>query len=92
MNKLAPVGEDAWHLEPHARLVVYDRRERELVTIYDCGVAQAPPRAQLLGHLVRIAAEAEIERTPTGYAASMREPAVLERQAGDRYVVRPRGD
>ena len=88
MNHLAPVAADRWRLPRHARIVVYDREERELVTIYDCGAAQAPPSAQLLGNLVRVAADATTERTTTGYAVTLAEPAILERQGEDHYVVR----
>jgi hypothetical protein len=88
MNHLAPAGEDRWRLPQHAHIVVYDRNDRELLTLYDCGVAQKPPSAQLLGNLVRVDAAAEITQTPTGYTASLREPAVLEQQDEERYVVR----
>ena len=91
MNTLAPAGEDTWHLPRHAHVVVYDGRERELVTVYDCGAAQKPPSAKLLGSLVRVRADAETRRTPTGYTVSLREPAVLCEQGAGHYVVAPRG-
>jgi hypothetical protein len=90
MNHLAPAGADRWHLPQHAHIVVYDRNDRELVTVYDCGAAQKPPSAQLLGSLVRVESAAQITQTQTGYTASLREESVLERQDEDRYVVRKR--
>ncbi|MFC7045604.1 hypothetical protein ACFQH6_09485 [Halobacteriaceae archaeon GCM10025711] len=89
MNKLASAGEDRWHLPRHAHIVVYEADEGdELITIYDCGAAQKPPSAQVIGHLVRVDADAETERTPTGYVVSMRERSVLECQGADHWVVR----
>lgn len=88
MNHLAPAAEDRWHLPRHARVIVYDRNDRELVTIYDCGAAQKPPAAQLLGNLVRVDAEATTERTTTGYAVTLEERALLERQGEEHYVIR----
>jgi len=67
-----------------------DERERELITIYDCGAAQKPLSAQLLGNLVRIDASHDLESAPTGYTASLREEAVLERQDQDHWVIRAR--
>lgn len=89
MNHLPPVGEDRYRLPQHAHVVVYDRRERELVTIYDCGAAQKPPSAQLLGNLVRVKVDAETRQTPTGYTVSLRERAVLREQGAGHYVVTP---
>jgi hypothetical protein len=97
MNNLAPVRQDvdddgetgAWRLPRHAHVVVYDQRERELLTIYDCGAAQKPPSAQLLGNLVRVKADCERWATQTGYTVSLREPAVLRAQGEDHYVVEP---
>ncbi len=102
MFSLAPADRDAtdgrdaagdddgerYRLPRHAHVVVYDDRERELVTIYDCGAAQKPPSAQFLGNLVRVDADHELDRTPTGYTASLREPSVLERQGEDHWVIR----
>ncbi len=92
MNHLPPLGDDRYRLPRHAHVVVYDRRERELLTVYDCGAAQKPPSAQLLGNLVRVDAEHELDRTKTGYVARLREPSVLERQAEDHWVIRARDD
>ncbi|PSP77151.1 hypothetical protein BRC81_11030 [Halobacteriales archaeon QS_1_68_20] len=89
MNHLPPVAEDAWRLPRHAHVVVYDQRERELLTIYDCGSAQKPPSAQLLGNLVRVKAESETRQTPTGYTVSLREPGVLREQGKEHYVIEP---
>lgn len=88
MNHLAPLDEDRWHLPRHARIVVYDRQDRELLTIYDCGAAQKPPSAQLLGNLVRVDAPADTDQTNTGYVVTLRDPAVLERQDDQHYVIR----
>lgn len=95
MNKLPSAGEDRWRLAPHARLIVYEAADGgELLTVYDCGAAQAPPRAQVVGHLVRVDAAHEREPGPTGYVVTLREDADLVRQDGegtDHYVVRARG-
>ena len=88
MNKLAQTGESAWKLPQHARIVVYDERERGLLTIYDCAAAQNPPSAQLLGSLTEISADCEREATPSGERVTLREPAVLERTGEDRWTVR----
>jgi hypothetical protein len=100
VNRLAPVrdgdaaggrgGDDPerYRLPRHAHVVVYDERERELITVYDCGAAQKPPSAQLLGYLVRVDADHEVRRSPTGYAVRLREPSVLERQGEDHWVIR----
>lgn len=91
MNRLAPLAgqTDTWHLPRHAHVVVYDQRKRELITIYDCGAAQKPPSAQLLGSLVRIKADHERHHTPIGYTVSMREPGTLQKQGADHYVIEP---
>ncbi|WP_158056719.1 hypothetical protein [Halorussus halophilus] len=88
MNKLAEAGENRWKLPQHAHVVVYDERESELLTIYDCGAAQKPPSAQVIGNLVRIDADHELERSVTGYIVKMRERATLEKQDDDHYVIR----
>ncbi|MFP9061881.1 hypothetical protein ACLI4R_15305 [Natrialbaceae archaeon A-chndr2] len=67
-----------------------DSSERGLLTIYDCGAAQKPPSAQLLGTLESVEVRAEIDRNPTGRVVSLREPSVLERHGNDRFrVVKP---
>ena len=99
MNHLATVDGDAharghesegrqWRLPAHARLVVYDAGPDELLTVYDCGVTQTPPSAQLRGHLVRIDAEHRLEHRPTGYVATLRERARLIDQQDRHWVVR----
>lgn len=86
--KLPPAGEGRWRLPRHARVIVYEARDGgELLTVYDCGAAQKPPSAQFIGNLVRVAAEHELERSPTGYVATLREPAVLVRQDEDHWIV-----
>ncbi|MFB6118565.1 hypothetical protein [Halosegnis sp.] len=96
MNKLAPTGDERWALAPHAHVIVYEAADGgELLTIYDCGAAQAPPRAQVVGHLVRVDAAHVQEYGPTGYVVKLRERAELVRQAGegpDHYVIRAAGD
>ena len=87
MNTLARAGEDRWKLPQHAHVVVYDERERELLTIYDCGAAQKPPSVRVLGNLVRVKAAHELERTPTGYVVRMREEAILEKQDEDHWII-----
>lgn len=59
-----------------------------LLTIYDCGAAQKPPAAQLLGTLVNIEAEHELVEQPTGYILKLREGALLECQADNHWVIR----
>lgn len=65
-------------------------RPGQLVTVYDCGAAQKPPSAQLLGELGSVRAACEIAENPTGYVCSMREPAVLVDEGDGHFVVRPR--
>lgn len=90
MIKLATAGEDRWHLPRHAHVVVYEHEAGdELLTIYDCGAVQAPPSAQFIGHLVNVAAAGSIQRTPTGYIVDLDEPAILEHQPADHWVIRP---
>lgn len=93
MNHLPPAGPDAWHLPRHAHVVVYrgdsDRSESHgLLTVYDCGAAQAPPSAQVTGHLRTVTADCETERTPTGSVVSLREPGRLVRE-GDDWTIEP---
>ncbi len=92
MNHLEPAAENRWNLPRHAYLVVYERDgrdgdERGLLTIYDCGAAQKPPSATLLGTLESVDARAAIDRTPTGRIVKLGEPSVLERRPGDRYRI-----
>ena len=84
-------------LPRHAHIVVYERDAAgdsegasQLVTIYDCGAAQKPPSAQLLGQLGSVRAACETTRNPTGYVVSMREPSVLVAEEDGQYVVRSR--
>jgi hypothetical protein len=93
-------------LPTHAHIVVYERerlagedgdgdgdedgRASQLVTVYDCGAAQKPPSAQLLGELGGVRARCETTRNPTGYVVSMRESSVLVDEGNGHYVVRPR--
>ena len=92
MNHLVPSGTNRWHLPNHAHLVVYERGgdERGLLTTYDCGAAQKPPSAQLLGTLESVDVRAEIDRTPTGRVVSLREPAVLEEIRDDQFRIQSR--
>ncbi|MFB6072563.1 MAG: hypothetical protein ABEJ88_06305 [Halobacterium sp.] len=88
MNKLPQVDADAWRLARHAHVVVYEARDGgELLTIYDCGAAQAPPKAQIVGHLVRTTADHETEQQPTGHIVKLQEEAVLRCQGDDHYVI-----
>ena len=88
MNKLPSAGEDAWQLPRHAHVIVYEAEDGgELLTIYDCGAAQKPPSAQVVGNLVRTKADHELERQPTGYIVKLREEAVLRRQDENHYVI-----
>lgn len=89
MNHLHALGADTWELPQHAHVVVHDATEgEELLTIYDCGAAQKPPSAQVTGNLVRIEATYDHLPQPNGYIAKLREPATLERQSDDHWVIR----
>ena len=91
--KLPPSGDGRWRLAPHARVIVYETDDgNELLTVYDCGAAQKPPSAQVIGNLVRVNADHELERGPTGYAVSMREPGELVRQDADHYRIEAAAD
>lgn len=86
--KLPPSGDDRWRLASHARVIVYETDDgNELLTVYDCGAAQKPPSAQVIGNLVRVNADHELERGPTGYAVSMREAADLVKQDDHHYLI-----
>jgi hypothetical protein len=93
VNKLPRAGgedEDAWILDTHAHVVVYEALDGgELLTIYDCGAAQAPPSAQIVGHLVRTTADHETQQQPTGHIVKLREGGVLRHQDDDHYVIEP---
>jgi len=90
VNKLPDAGEDAWTLARHAHVIVYEAADGgELLTIYDCGAAQAPPRAQIVGHLVRTTADHETEQQPTGHIVKLREDSVLREQTEGHYVIEP---
>ena len=89
VNHLAVAGEEEWHLAPHAHVIVHETSDgNEFITIYDCGAAQKPPSAQLIGNLVRVDADHELLDQPTGYIAKLREPSRLVRQDDDHWVIR----
>lgn len=89
MNHLPVADEDQWHLPRHAHIIVHDTRDgTEFLTIYDYGAAQKPPSAQLIGNLVHVDAKHEIVQQPMGYIAKLREPALLEAQGENHFVVR----
>lgn len=89
MNRLASAGEDSWHLPRHAHVIVYETRDGgEYLTVYDCGAAQKPPSAQVIGNLVRVDADHETERQPTGYIVKMREESRLVKQDEEHFVIR----
>jgi hypothetical protein len=78
VNHLAVAGDERWRLAPHAHVIVHETSDgNEFITIYDCGAAQKPPSAQLIGNLVRVDAEHELLDQPTGYIAKLREESVL---------------
>jgi len=87
MNRLVRAGDQRWRLPRHAHIVVYDRGDDGLLTIYDCGAAQKPPSAQLLGTLERVAARHEERDTPTGRVVSLREESTLVAVADRRYRI-----
>jgi len=89
MNRLAVRDERTWRLPEHAHVIVHETDDgNEFITVYDCGAAQKPPSAQLIGNLVRVDADHEIVSQPTGYIAKLREPSVLERQDEHHWIVR----
>lgn len=91
VNKLAPLGDDRWRLAPHAHVIVYEAEDGgEFLTIYDCGAAQKPPSAQVIGNLVRVDAAHELQHQPTGYIVKLREDATLVQQDADHFVIRAR--
>lgn len=88
MNKLPSVGPDEWQLARHAHVIVYEAEDGgELLTIYDCGAAQEPPKAQIVGRLSRTDAAHVVEDQPTGRIVKLREQGVLRREDGDHYVI-----
>jgi hypothetical protein len=88
MNRLPAAGPDAWKLPQHAHVIVGETGDgNEILTIYDCGAAQKPPSAQLVGNLVRVKVAHETVRQPTGYIAKLREPGLLERQDDDHWLI-----
>jgi hypothetical protein len=92
VNHLAVAGEETWRLAPHAHVIVHETRDgNEFITIYDCGAAQKPPAAQVIGNVVRVDADHDRIDQPTGYIAKLREEAVLVRQDDDHWVIRARG-
>ena len=89
--RLPSTGDGRWRLPSHAKVIVYETADRnELLTVYDCGAAQKPPSAQVVGNLVRVRTPHELTRTPTGYTVSLRGPATLVRQDADHYVIESR--
>ena len=91
MNRLAAAGDAAWRLAPHAHVIVHETSDgNEFITIYDCGAAQKPPSAQLIGNLVRVDADHDLLDQPTGYIAKLREESMLVRQDDDHWIVRGR--
>lgn len=89
MNKLPVVDEACWRLPTHAHVIVSETSHGDqLLTIYRCGAAQAPPIAQLTGNLTRVDAAHETVPQPTGYIAKLREEATLRRVDDDHWVIR----
>lgn len=93
MNTLSPAGENEWRLPQHAHVIVHEKEAgKQLLTIYDCGAAQKPPTAQLLGQLVNVDAEHELLEQPHGYIVKLRERALLLDQGERHWVIRGTGD
>ena len=91
MNHLVPSDDGTWQLPEHAHVIVNETADgNEFLTVYDCGAAQKPPSAQLIGDDVRVDADHELVAQPTGYIAKLQEPAVLERYGERRWIVRPK--
>jgi hypothetical protein len=89
MNRLVAVDDATWRLPAHAHVIVHETSDGgEFITVYDCGAAQKPPSAQLIGNLVRVDADHELLDQPTGYIAKLREASVLVRQDDDHWVIR----
>jgi hypothetical protein len=92
VNHLAVAGDERWRLAPHAHVIVHETSDgNEFITIYDCGAAQKPPAAKLIGNLVRVDADHELLDQPTGYIAKLREESVLIRQDENHWVIRADG-
>ncbi|MFA9425539.1 hypothetical protein [Natronorubrum sp. A-ect3] len=89
MNHLFQTDDASWRLPNHAHVVVYEREDsdRGLLTIYDCGAAQKPPKAQLLGTLESVDAPAKVESQPTGKIVKLRADATLEEAAPDQFRI-----
>lgn len=88
LNKLTRAGENEWHLPQHAYIIVYETDTgEEFLTIYDCGVAQKPPAAQIIGNLIRVKAKNRIRRTQTGYVVRMQESSVLKKEGDDHWMI-----
>ena len=91
MNQLAELDDDRWRLSRHAHVIVHETDDgNEFLTVYDCGAAQKPPSAQLIGNLIRVDADHELLRQPTGYIAKLREQSTLERQDENYWIIRSR--
>lgn len=89
--RLPETGTDRWRLPQHARVIVYETDDgNELLTVYDCGAAQKPPSAQVIGNLVRVKPAHELQHTPTGYTVSLRGPGTLVRTDPDHYTIERR--
>ena len=89
MNHLAAVDDGRWRLSKHAHVIVHETDDgNEFLTVYDCGAAQKPPSAQLIGNLVRVDADHELLAQPTGYIAKLRERSTLERQDDHHWIIR----
>jgi hypothetical protein len=88
VNKLPQVSDDAWRLDRHAHLVVYDADDGgELLTIYDCGAAQKPPSAQIVGTLAHTDTAHERTSQPTGYIVTLKDGGILRERDDERYVI-----
>lgn len=93
MNHLPVADENKWYLPQHAHIIVHETQDgNEFLTIYDCGAAQKPPSAQLIGNLVNVDAEHKLINQPLGYIAKLRENAILEQQGENHWVVRASAD
>jgi hypothetical protein len=89
VNRLPAVADGVWRLAQHAHVIVHETADgNEFLTIYDCGAAQKPPSAQVIGNLVRVRADHETVRQPTGYIVKLREPSVLVREDESHWLVR----
>lgn len=78
MNHLPTAGQQAWKPPGTLTWSCTNATGATDWSVYDCGAAQKPPSAQLVGTLGRVDADHRRRPPATGYALTLREPARLE--------------